>query len=121
MSLRQVWEAIEARVPQTQLVTATSTVADLAHEVDHDDAMRAQLVDRDLTARRFLPLLIDTVALEATPAGAKILVAMRGLACLWGRKKVSAADIALDVVPTAGDGWCSPSRVRLTGGPTRCA
>ncbi len=62
--------------------------------VDRDDAMRAQLVDRYLTARRFLPRLIDTVTYEATPGGAEILAAVEGLGGLWGRKKVSAADVA---------------------------
>ncbi|MEO5680763.1 MAG: DUF4158 domain-containing protein, partial [Acidimicrobiales bacterium] len=101
LSLRQVWEAIEAQVPRAELVTATSTVADLASEVDRDDAMRAQLVDRYLTARRFLPRLIDTVTFQATPAGAEILAAVEGLGGLWARKKVSAADVALGVVPGA--------------------
>jgi hypothetical protein len=101
LSVREVWDAIEAQVPRAELVTATSTVADLASEVDRDDAMRAQLVDRYLTARRFLPRLIDTVTYEATPAGAEILAAVEGLGGLWGRKKVSAADVALGVVPAA--------------------
>ena len=41
LSLRQVWDAIEACVPRAELVTATSTVAGLAHEVDRDDALRS--------------------------------------------------------------------------------
>ncbi len=102
LSVREVWDAIEAQVPRAESVTATSTVADLAGEVDRDDAMRAQLVDRYLTARRFLPRLIDTVTYEATPAGAEILAAVEGLGGLWGRRKeVSAADVALGVVPAA--------------------
>lgn len=87
LSVRGVWEAIEAQVPRAELVTATSTVADLASEVDRDDAMRAQLVDRYLTARRFLPRLIDTVTYEATPGGAEILVAVEDWAGCGGARR----------------------------------
>jgi len=87
LSVREVWEAIEAQVPRAELVTATSTVADLASEVDRDDAMRAQLVDRYLTARRFLPRLIDTVTYEATPGGAEILVAVEDWAGCGGARR----------------------------------
>lgn len=115
-----MWEAIDAQVPRAELVTATSTVADLASEVDRDDAMLAQLVDRHLTARRFLPRLIDTVTFEATPAGAEILAAVEGLAGLWARKKVSAPTSPSGSCRRRGDDWSCPNRARSTGGSTRC-
>ena len=101
LSLRQVWDAIEACVPRAELVTATSTVAGLAHEVDRDDVLRSHLVERYLTARRFLPVLTETIAFEATPAGTAILEAVRALSGLWGRKKVGPSEVALGVVPAA--------------------
>jgi len=90
--------AIESVVPRSELESAAATVKDLAHEVDPDDALRAQLVDRYLTARRFLPLLAEVIGFDATASGRPVVEALQALSGLWGRKKVVPSEVAIGVV-----------------------
>jgi len=98
LTLRQLWTAIETHIPRSELETAARAVEGLAHQVDADDALRAQLVDRYLTARRFLPLLAEVVCFEATAGGRPALQALASLSKLWGRKKVSSSEVAAGVI-----------------------
>lgn len=98
LTLQQLWAAIESHVPRSELEAAARTVEDLAHEVDPDDALRSQLVERYFTARRFLPLLAEVVGFEATAGGRPALEALGSLSKLWGRKKVSPSELVAAVV-----------------------
>lgn len=98
LTLQPLWAAIESHVPRSELEAAAQSVENLAHEVDPDDALRTQLVDRYLIARRFLPLLGKVVGFEATPGGRPALEALGSLSKLWGRKKVSPSEVVAAVV-----------------------
>jgi hypothetical protein len=135
-SLEQLWGAIEERVPRGELTSAAEVVAELTPILDPAAALRAQLVDRYLTARRFLALLTEVVDFDATPGGRPVLEALRVLDSLWGRKKVKPSEVPLGIVSPAwrtegrtpsawwrastgpcGDGMCSARPA--PGGPTR--
>jgi len=94
-SVAAVWERIEAVVPRRELSAALAAITELAPapDSDADEAWRALLVTRYATVRPFLALLTTVVDFGATPQGGPVLAALRGLADLMGRKKVTPAEI----------------------------
>ena len=101
--LEELWSAIAAHVPRSELVLATDTVNRLASQPDAQDGQdavfREELLRRYQSLRRFLPVLLDAVSFEAAPGGQRVLDAMDSLRALEGRPgRVSAATVSLKVV-----------------------
>jgi len=97
-----VWERIKAVVARRELSAALAAITELAPapDSDADEDRRALLVTRYATVRPFLALLTTVVDLGATPQGGPVLDALRGLAELMGRKKVTPA--AIDTTMLSG-------------------
>jgi hypothetical protein len=101
--IEELWSAIAARVPRSELLLATDTVHRLASQPDlqdgQDAAFREELLRRYQSLRRFLPVLLEAVSFEAAPGGQAVLDAMDSLRMLEGRPgRVSAAAVSLQVV-----------------------
>ncbi|CAI7974465.1 transposase [Frankia sp. Hr75.2] len=95
MTLAEMWTAIEQVVPREKLQAALVTVAEyLPDDAEDDDAdWRTELVTRYATVTGFLELLAETIAWGATPAGAPIVAALRGLPRVKVRRTPEAAHI----------------------------
>lgn len=101
--IEELWSAIAAHVPRSELDLATDTVQRLVSQPDPQDgqdaAFREELLRRYQSLRRFMPVLLDTVVFEAAPGGQAVLAAMASLRALEGRAgRVSAATVSLKVV-----------------------
>jgi TnpA family transposase len=101
--IEELWSAIAAHVPRSELELATDTVQRLVSQPDPQDgqdaAFREELLRRYQSLRRFMPVLLDTVVFEAAPGGQAVLAAMASLRALEGRAgRVSAATVSLKVV-----------------------
>jgi hypothetical protein len=101
--IEELWSAIAAHVPRSELELATDTVRRLVSQPDAQDgqdaAFREELLRRYQSLRRFMPVLLDTVVVEAAPGGQAVLAAMTSLPALEGcAGRVSAATVSLKVV-----------------------
>ncbi|GGU93400.1 hypothetical protein GCM10010260_30450 [Streptomyces filipinensis] len=85
LDVATLWAAVEEAVPRTAVAGAVATVEALVPEDDGsaEAAMREKLALRYNTVRPFLSLLGESDALDAAPAGRRILKAV-------GRKRLSA-------------------------------
>lgn len=79
ISLEEVWESIEARVPRSELRTAVAFVTDTVPppEADPDGELRAGLAEKIATVRGFLPMLCTHIEFGATKQARPVLEAMR--------------------------------------------
>jgi hypothetical protein len=93
----ELWAQVEAAVGKARLSAALEVVDELVpdDEDDEDDegAKRAELVRRFATLRSFWPALVEVLPLGAAVAGTAVLAAAKALPELFGRKKVTTADI----------------------------
>jgi hypothetical protein len=101
--IEELWSAINAHIPRSELELASDTVHRLASQPDPQDgqdaAFREELLRRYQSLRRFMPVLLDAVSFEAAPGGQAVLEAMESLRVLEGRAgRVSAATVSLKVV-----------------------
>lgn len=90
----EVWAAIEEVVGREQLASAVGVVEELvAGDEDDEGAKRAELIKRFATVRSFWAALVEVVPLGSADAGSATLAAARSLPGLFGRKKVTVAEI----------------------------
>ena len=88
-----------ARVPKERLQQAIQTVDLLTRPPD--DKFYEELTERHGRARRFLPLLPETVSFESTQAGQPVLKAWKFLASLEGQRKPDMSKAPQEVIPAA--------------------
>lgn len=94
-------EAIFARFPRDELLAAADAVEATAQPAEDDHAC-AHMLDRHRSIRRFLPLLMETIAFEGADAARPIVAAWNGLRDLEGRGPVvGEGDVALAIVPSS--------------------
>ncbi|MFF0145758.1 Tn3 family transposase [Amycolatopsis sulphurea] len=97
-----MWEQIETVASRKEITQALTYIVDLAGPADDDAdaAWRTELVKRYHTVRPFLPLLCKVIRFGATPAGHRVLAALRDLPRLWGggRNKVGVEEIDQDLL-----------------------
>ncbi|TMR93937.1 Tn3 family transposase [Nonomuraea basaltis] len=88
LDVAALWAAVEEAVPRTAVAGAVATVEALVPEDDGsaEAAMRENLASRYNTVRPFLSLLGESDALDAAPAGRRILKAVRRLPALSRRR-----------------------------------
>ena len=101
--IEELWSAINAHIPRSELELASDTVHRLASQPDPQDgqdaAFREELLRRYQSLRRFMPDLLEAISFEAAPGGQAVLDAMESLRALEGRAgRVSAATVSLKVV-----------------------
>ena len=95
VSLSQAWDEIEQVIPRAELTVALEQIAELIPDQDDgdDDAeWRAELVKRYASVTGFLGLLAQ-VELGAVDVRAPVLVAVRRLPELVGRRRVPAEEL----------------------------
>lgn len=95
-SIEDLFEAMFSAVPRERLFEASDEIKDLTRS--SEEVKAEDLLNRYSMVRRFLPKLFASMEFEATPAGAEILQAWRGLATLEGRKRVFLEEVPLEVV-----------------------
>ncbi len=102
-SLEEIWAQIEALVPRGELAAALDVVVEYAPPLDAEapEEWRSALVGKYGTVRPFLDMLTEVITFGATPEGAPILAAMRGLPELVSRKKVRSGELDSQLVPAA--------------------
>jgi len=78
MTVAQLWELIDARVPRARLRAAVASVGEVTPELgaDPDAEVREGLLAKVATVRPFLALLCSCIEFQATPAAAAVLAAM---------------------------------------------
>jgi TnpA family transposase len=108
--------ALFARFPREQLVAAADAIEGIAQPEDEDHVCK-HIVGHYRRMRRFLPLLMETLAFEGTDAAKPVLDAWNGLRALEGRKVLQESDVVMAVVPSA---W-EPYVVELPGVVNRAA
>jgi TnpA family transposase len=89
-----------SRVPKERLQQAIQTVETLTRPPD--DHFYEELTERYGRARRFLPMLLETISFEATQAGQPVLKSLKHLVSLEGQRKPDMSKAPLEVVPS---GW----------------
>jgi TnpA family transposase len=90
----ELWAQVESAVGRARLSAALEVVDELVPDDEDDEgAKRAELVRRFATLRAFWPALVDVVPFGAAEAGAAVLAAAKALPGLFGRKKVTTAEI----------------------------
>jgi hypothetical protein len=79
--LSQVWEAIEARIPRSQVRAAAATVSGMVPppEAIPEGNWRAELAKRITAVSGFVKVLTSTITFGATATGAPVLAAMTDL------------------------------------------
>ena len=99
VEVASLWEAVESVAPRSVLLDAIGLVEELVPDDDGSaaSAMRAALVGRYNTVRPFLPLLGDSPALHAAPAGEPVLAAVRGFPEL-ARRRVAQKPLDADEI-----------------------
>jgi TnpA family transposase len=91
--------ALFARFPLEQVLAAADAVEGIAQPEDEDHVCKHIVKHHHGRMRRFLPLLMDTIAFEGTDAAKPVIDAWNGLRALEGRKVLQESDVALAVVP----------------------
>lgn len=105
LDVAALWAAVEEAVPRTAVAGAVATVEALAPEDDGsaEAAMREKLGLRYNTVRPFLSLLGESEALDAAPAGRRVLKAVRRLPTLSRRRvkdrPLLPCEVDADLVP----------------------
>lgn len=96
LDVAALWAAVEEAVPRTAVAGAVATVEALVPEDDGsaEAAMREKLALRYNTVRPFLSLLGESDALDAAPAGRRLLKAVRRLPALARRRVKGPARLA---------------------------
>ncbi len=90
-----VWDALEQRgLTRAELATAVAAVTELSRQ---PESWADQLLSRYSHVRRFLPALLDGLALGATPGGQPVLSALDALRALERRRKVTAEEVPLEL------------------------
>lgn len=110
-------DAVFAAVQRERLAAAVAAIERLARSPD--DRAR-ELVTRSYAGvRRYLPLLLDTIAFDATDGGEPVLEALSALKLSEGRRKLTPEVLPTRFVPRPWQRLVEPEtgRVRLT----RCA
>jgi len=97
--LTAVWDAIGRTVSREQLTAAVQAV-DAATRPAVDTHLQ-DLFARYSLVRRFLPALLDTLRLQAAPAGTEVLAAWEALSGLEGRRTVRADEVPLTLATGA--------------------
>ncbi len=94
MTLTQAWAAIEPVTGREQLVAALGVVDDLVPG-DEDDqaAKRGELIKRFASLRSFWAAMVEGLPFQAAEGGKVVLAAAQALPGLFGRKKLTAAEI----------------------------
>jgi len=112
-------DAVFAAVKRDRLAAAVNAIGRLARSPD--DRAR-ELVTRSYPGvRRYLPLLLDTIAFQATDAGETVLEALTALRLSEGRRKLTGEVLPTRFVPRPWRAWSSPSLARSIAPRTRCA
>ncbi len=93
-------EAIFKRVPRSELAVALHTVH--KHARPPEENFQAELIEKYLTIRRFLNLMLTTVTFGATEGGRPILDALEFLAEIEGSRKILLEDAPVRFI---GLGW----------------
>lgn len=88
--------AVFRAVPRERLFEAVEAVSGLTRPAE--DVKAEDLTRRYSMVRRFVPRLLSSVPLGATPAGEPILEAWRALGRIEGRKRVLADEVPLGAV-----------------------
>lgn len=88
VGLGVVWDMIEKKVSVGKLRAAVAVIDELvpANDAELDGQRMQELSGRLATVRPFLPLMMSTIEFGATPDGAPVLAAMRGLGELLAAK-----------------------------------
>ena len=111
MPLDRIWDLIEDVVPRSELRAAVALIHEvLPPGVDPDAEWQAALCARLPLARKFLPVLAETIGFGATADAAKVLFALKGLPDLLAAKSskriptgyLDARAVDVEVVPA---GW----------------
>ncbi len=99
VQVASLWAAVESVTPRSVLLDAIELVEELVPDDDGSaaSAMRAALVGRYNTVRPFLPLLGESPALHAAPAGEPVLAAVRRLPEL-ARRRVAQKPLDADEI-----------------------
>jgi TnpA family transposase len=111
VSLDDVWQAIDAVLPRSELREALATVNELAPPGDEGDReWRAALAGRIVTVSGFLKVLTNVIEFGSNADGAPVLAAMRDLPVLLkSRKKLTTDDIHADLVTGSWKGLVNPT------------
>ena len=83
-------------VPRGELLQAARTVDELARPGEDTEA--EQLLARYSFVRQFLPALLDTIRLEAAPAGQPILDAVDALKRIEHRRRIDPAEVRVSLL-----------------------
>ena len=83
-------------VPRDELLQAARTVDELARPTEETEA--EQLLARYSFVRQFLPALLDTITLEAAPAGQPILEAVAALEQIEHRRRIDPAEVSMSLL-----------------------
>jgi Tn3 transposase DDE domain len=97
---RELRREILARVGREPLEQAVLRMRALAHP--SEEGHRERMLASYQTVRKFLPLLLDTLDFHSTEAGEDVLRAVETLATILHKRKLTSADVALELVPR---GW----------------
>ncbi|MGH9156718.1 MAG: DUF4158 domain-containing protein, partial [Acidimicrobiales bacterium] len=110
-TLDELWRAIEAVLPRTELAEALATVHELAPAAEDDDRdWRATLAGRIVTVSGFVKALTEVVEFGSSAEGAPALAAMKALpALLKSRRKPTPDDVHGDLVSGSWRGLVFPS------------
>jgi hypothetical protein len=94
VGVSELWAQVDAAVGKARLSAALEVVDELVPDDEDDEgAKRTELVRRFATLRAFWPALVEVLPLGAAEAGTAVLAAAKALPGLFGRKKVTMADI----------------------------
>ncbi|MGO9753998.1 MAG: hypothetical protein ACLP8S_16440, partial [Solirubrobacteraceae bacterium] len=117
-----VRDAVFAAVGRDELAEAVDAIARLGRAPD--DRARELVLSRYPGVRKYLPALLDTIALMANDAGQPVLDALAALKATWGRSLRRTAKIrrkspsaALSGSPQLRDGRSRPSGGRVASVP----
>ena len=112
-------DAVFAAVERDRLAAAISAIGRLARSPD--DRAR-ELVTRSYPGvRRYLPLLLDTIAFQATDGGEPILEALTALKLSEGRRKLTPEVLPTRFVPRPWQSLVEPGPAASIVRLTRCA
>jgi TnpA family transposase len=90
--------ALFALFPREQVLAAADAVEGTA-QPEGEDHVCKHIVGHHRRMRRFLPLLMDTIAFEGTDVAKPVIDAWNGLRALEGRKVLHESDVAMAFVP----------------------
>jgi len=104
-------DAVFARVDRSRLRAAVAAMEHLARSPD--DRARELILTRYRGVRRYLPLLLDTIAFQATDAGEAVLEALEALGRTASRRQLSPQELPTEFIPRAWRRLAEPEPGRI--------